>query len=744
MTLKYMQGFETMRDDSDLRAQGWAPNPSKATTKNVALIPSVTSLSGISLRPMGPFQSPISTTANWGAAAANDFGYFNTGITVNQAWNAGGVTLGFGAKFNSGSTVSYGSGSTSNPNQTCFDGTRYWAIQYNTTNGTYNICYSTNLQTWTLTPSQPSATIGPVSTINYMGGGVIAVIGNPSSSSITAYYTSNLGSTWSSQVFATSGGITSTTYGTAIGTGNSIYPHIVLGVVYQGSYPSYNIGNLMVGTLGGTMTAAIALVGVYCTTYMHPRVTNGLVLIGVDNNSGPTTTLYTATASSTSLNQSSAWSTATLTNVATDIAYNPNSNLWVYTTTSGIYSFPNTGAVGTAVAPTGSVTCTQRYSTVGMTGIYWTGTQMVAVGQQGHIVTSPDGITWTETSGHILSTGVANTDWRSLLYDGSQYVLFSDSTSGVVATTPDLVTNYVVQYAQESAEVITSISSGVLGSGLISGGAPSATTGQWALTAGSGGPLFLQVGPASAGSRPVALDSYEVGGAGLTGSVSTSSLYHYYELHYVKAAGTNSFTCSLYVDSNLVGTSSIVQISTTSDTTSLFVIAFQRNGVFTAFDDIYVTLDDGVANTNQGPLGIVNIVARRPNTDVQDQWTAVGSAGSNSLSADQSALSSQSSNYVQTYVNGNKDIYSSTNTLPANYNVKAVSVEGYFAKGGTSNAAVNLGLESGSVEVDTSNVTLISNTPTYVSNIVENDPNVSAAWTPTTVVASKIVINKVS
>jgi hypothetical protein len=57
---------------------------------------------------------------------------------------------------------------------------------------------------------------------------------------------------------------------------------------------------------------------------------------------------------------------------------------------------------------------------------------------------------------------------------------------------------------------------------------------------------------------------------------------------------------------------------------------------------------------------------------------------------------------------------------------------------------VNLGLESGSVEVDTSTVTLTSNTPAFVSNIVENDPNVSAAWTPTTVVASKIVINKVS
>jgi hypothetical protein len=739
MTLKYMQGFETMRDDSDLRAQGWAPNPSKATTKNVALIPSVTALSGISLRPMGPFQSPTSSTANWGAAAANDFGYFNTGITVNQAWNAGGVTLGFGAKFNSGSTIYYGAGTSSNPNQVCFDGTHYWAIQNNA--GFSYVAYSTNLQTWTTCPSQP--TLDSSSTaIAYMGNGVICVIGTATSSLlITASYTSNMGSTWSSQQLVSDSGYPGTMTGTAIGSTNSTYPHVVVGVTTESSSTAYGNGGLFVGTLGGTMTQVATVTSENTYSTMKPRINGGLVSVGIYTTS--ISTLYTATASNSSLNTAGAWSTASLTGYATDIVYNPVSNIWVYTTTAGIYSFPNTGAVGTAVAPTGSPTCTQRYSTAGMCGIIWTGTQLVAIGQAGHIITSPDGITWTETGGHILPVG-STFNWQNWLYDNTQYVLFSDSSSGIIATTPDCVTNYVVQYAMESAEVSTAITSSVLGSGLISGGAPSATTGQWALTAGSGGPLFLQVGPASSGSRPIALDEYEVGSAGFSGSVSTTPLYHYYELHYVKATGTNSFTCSLYIDGNLIGTSTSVQISSTSDTTSLFIICFQRNGVFTAFDDIYVTLDDGVANTNQGPLGIVNIVARRPNTDVQDQWSAVGSAGSNSLSADQSALSSQSSNYVQTYVNGNKDIYSSTNTLPANYNVKAVSVEGYFAKGGTTNAAVNLGLESGSVEVDTSTVTLTSNTPTYVSNIVENDPNVSAAWTPTTVVASKIVINKVS
>jgi hypothetical protein len=62
MTLKYMQGFETMRDDSDLRAQAWTSNPSKLTTRNVAFIPSVTGVAGFSLRPLGQQMTSVITT----------------------------------------------------------------------------------------------------------------------------------------------------------------------------------------------------------------------------------------------------------------------------------------------------------------------------------------------------------------------------------------------------------------------------------------------------------------------------------------------------------------------------------------------------------------------------------------------------------------------------------------------------------------------------------------------------------
>lgn len=82
MSLKYMQGFETARDDSDLRLQGWSVSPQAPTTKKVTFAPSVTNVPGTSLRPVGAFQSSAASSATWGAAADQTWGYYNTGYTV--------------------------------------------------------------------------------------------------------------------------------------------------------------------------------------------------------------------------------------------------------------------------------------------------------------------------------------------------------------------------------------------------------------------------------------------------------------------------------------------------------------------------------------------------------------------------------------------------------------------------------------------------------------------------------------
>jgi hypothetical protein len=50
MTLKYMQGFETMRDDSDFRLQGFILAPS---AQRIVPIPSFTGVGGTSIHSLG-------------------------------------------------------------------------------------------------------------------------------------------------------------------------------------------------------------------------------------------------------------------------------------------------------------------------------------------------------------------------------------------------------------------------------------------------------------------------------------------------------------------------------------------------------------------------------------------------------------------------------------------------------------------------------------------------------------------
>jgi hypothetical protein len=748
MTLKYMQGFETMQDDSDLRAMGWAPNPSKSTTRNVVTVPSVTGLTGLSLRPQGAFQSPLSGTASGGAAAANDWGYFNTGITVNQAWNAGGVTLGFGARFNGGVAASYGqtynSSVSYNANSTaCWDGSKYWAIK--AVGSTYNVATSPDLMNWTVTAAQPAGGTDNVTNIYYMGSGVVAIIRTlTSQTSYTAYYTSNNGSSWATQTLGT--GTSGLVLGAGMATGNATYPH----AIFVGtSVANSGGGTLYVGTLGGTMTSIASVTGNssgwigYAT---RPRTIGNLIVINSCQNG--TTSFFTATASNANLNTAGAWSTATqATSPIMDIAYNATSNLWILVGYQGIYTVPNSGAAGTPVALTGALTLTTRYSGTTMQNIWQVGTTMVANGQSGKILTSADGgITWVDSGGHILANNVANQAWGCAIYDGTRYVLFSDAVTGLIATTPDLQTNFQCVYAMESSEVVQAIATTVVGTGLYPAvSAPSSTTGQWTQPAQA--TSYMVIGSQASNARPVAINRNDTGASIFTGSLSAvPGSYHYYELHYVKSAGTvNTFTMSIYVDGSLIGTASAATaFAPTSDTTSLLVASFQRNGIWTAFDDMYVTLDDGVANTLQGPVGIINIVAQRPETDVQAQWVKTGSAASNSLSVNQTALSSQSANYVTSNNAGDKDLYSTTDVIPAGYTPKAMQVEAYYTKTSTTAPVVSTGIVSGGVEVDGTQVTISNATPTYVSQVVERNPNGSAAWTSSTVNAAQFANNHVS
>jgi hypothetical protein len=363
---------------------------------------------------------------------------------------------------------------------------------------------------------------------------------------------------------------------------------------------------------------------------------------------------------------------------------------------------------------------------------------MVAVGLQGHIITSPDGLAWTESGGHIIPVGTSGTDWRSAFYDGSQYVLCSDATTGVIATTPDMQTNFQSKYIMDPTETVPGTNYAYYYPGLLC--TATAVTSATAFTTGTN-MICVGVNAAASGARVVGIsyssNAYETA----TSSVPTSTLTHYYEIVGISSSGTtNGFTLYMYIDGVLVTTGTAVrQLTGPTDTVYNFVITLGRSSRFTQIDDLYFTLNDGQGLV--GPIGVINIVAQRPETDIQAQWVKTGSASSNSGSVNQSALSSQSSNYVSSSNAGDKDIYGTTDVLPQGYTPKAIMTEAFFTKTSTTVPTVSLGTLSGSTEVDGTGVSITGATATYVNQIVERDPNGNAAWTAYGVNSAKFVLN---
>lgn len=743
MSLPFFNGFDTCAADSDLRAQGWVNGP---TVRPAAFVPSLSSFSGKALALVGA--SAVGNATAPGAAGAKDVGYKATGFTVRQAWDAGGATLGMAARFNSGQSASYASGQAGSNFGVAHDGTRYWALR--NIAGAFAICTSTDLANWTATPTQPSgAVLNITTTISHMGSGLIAVIPTKAALQLVVYYTSDQGTTWNTMNL---GGTGASTYTVAVGcaTGNATYPHAFVAISYiNGStaswYATYvgTVGGTTFGPVNGTANATAASVG-------KPRILgNILFLLGQHFNQR----IFCANVTGGSFNVGAGWVNGVSTNVGglLDIAYVASSNLYVVVNSIGIWTIPNSnGSSGTPANLPASFTATQRYSTVGMNNVWWNSAAslLVATGASGHIVTSPDGITWTELGPKILPVGISGTDWRVSIYDGSKYALFSDSGSGIVAVSPDLLTGYECKYATEYGES-TSGAQSSLGFVGVSGGTLAST---FTIAGGVG----VVAGAINGTDRPINVYSYASPASGMfvspfnVSTVTPTSFYpnpltHYYEVQLVKDPATvNNFFVALYVDGSLLGqTAASTPIGTgTSDTTTTLAIQVPRSNQWTVFDDMYCTLDDGTGTV--GPVGPSYMVVRRPTSDTTAQWTKDGAEASNAAAVSALALSS-TNGYVQTTTDGAKDVYASTDTLPASgYRVKGVAVEGYFARMSAGSPVVTIGATISGVEVDSANITVSSAAYTFAQKILEKNPNGNVNWTTTTAAQVSSVINKLS
>jgi hypothetical protein len=119
--------------------------------------------------------------------------------------------------------------------------------------------------------------------------------------------------------------------------------------------------------------------------------------------------------------------------IATSIAFNGTEFCAVYsgvTTSSGEYAGCNivvTGTDGVVWKPSSIVSAP-------WTKVIWTGSQFVALAQDGHIGTSPDGKTWAVTD--PLNIG---TFWADIVYTGTKYVAVGGINWFVGAESSDLV-----------------------------------------------------------------------------------------------------------------------------------------------------------------------------------------------------------------------------------------------------------------------------------------------------------------
>jgi hypothetical protein len=734
MTLKYMQGYETSRQDSDLRLQGYVTTLGGAVG---GFVPSTTGTNGYGLVQLSAAGSPQGNIPGQNATYPNVGGYA-PGITINQGWNAGGFTLGFSARSNSGTQITI---APTNQLQLVFDGTYYWAIVYNGTS--YLLAKSTNLNTWTIVSNQPAA-LSASAVVSFMGGGVIMV--SPcSGASPIAYFSSNGGLGWSSQTIGS--GATGPFWIKGCATGNATYPHCI---VVDNNGASTGVG-IFIGTLGGTMTEVVTMpssgsLANFCQP--RPRIVNGyLIAIAAGY-------VCAATATSSTLNTSAAWtggSSGYGFSGLTDFAYNASSNLWVFTSASSsspyILTVPNTGSSGTPIPPTGSVTITSRYTTTTMNAIQVNSSAvMTAFGASGTILQSTNGTSWTSIT-NIGSSLACN--YTNVIYDGTNYVLTTGTVGGFVATTPDCSTNYQLVYVSDKTPSGTA-SAAFDGFTIWPVSSAPVNNTAWPQTNSFVVPV-LSISAVSSGVITYYLN-YVTYASGAntniyTGTVSaTQSSTHYYEMKFVAdTSNGNKFFIKLYVDGQLVTTSSssYLMANTSTDSTTVMVISpIPRGQQVSQVDDMYLTLDNGSGLT--GPLGPINIIARHATTDVQDQWSKTGTASSNSASVTESAYSSSSPNYISVSTDGSKDIYSSSTSLPNGYQILANEVEGYF-KASAGTPTVSVGILSNATETDSAQVTVSSTTtPSFVSVIAEKDPNGNVAWTNTSVVASKITVNKIS
>lgn len=768
MSLVMMEGFEATFDQSDLTYQkGWMLSQSLTISGNTSVgVPSRTGIAGTGLMLKGPYSN--SAAMPMATANAPDFGMNALNESVYAAWQSGGFCVGVNGTFNKVSQLEI---APYYSNQIVYDGVlNYWAIGL--LNGTTpQVMYSTDLKTWTATQAQPPG-LKAYSSLTVYGNGATTQVHvfnnnygrNTGQVQEAPYGTSNNGVTWTQELGSVNWG-TLQAYGAMTASTNASDP---IGAMIVDGNTNCAMPTLVTGVgANGVVWGAgyySSTSGVSSTNY-YPvwsmaKTKQGMMFWTAFSPTPSALVPYAPTSQAstwlmTQSNWGNQWIAPNISAAQTDICYFAAGNMFVSVGYGGIYTIPSPGAAGTPTVPTGTWINPLNIGT----GVIWAvdtnGTIVVAAGQDpvtgnGCIWTSTDGLNWSKQD-RFLWSGVGGTTFTGVLWDGHQFILTGQLNAAVIATSPDGL-NWSVVYYPDYAEQTVASTASLLGvyAGTPSNGAYvpwSAASNQFvgagvlpAAVSGVGNNAARVVTPTliQGNATPVAQSP--------TASVPLNSgLSHFYEFIFTAVPGSpNQFTAQWAIDSGIIGPlngGNPIQLAGSSDVgvAQLFV-NLPRNGQFTVIDDVYVTNMTTDAAGAQGQIGTINIINDPFSGDVSDQFSSSAATGSHASVVNTSF--SNSSGYIYSATQGQQDVYSTNPTIPANYRVQAVMVEGYFAKYAGAGANGAVGVKSGSASATGSQGAGTGFQTGYSQLIQTTDPATNAAWTSAGLQAMKVTVTK--
>lgn len=115
-------------------------------------------------------------------------------------------------------------------------------------------------------------------------------------------------------------------------------------------------------------------------------------------------------------------------------------------------------------------------------------------------------------------------------------------------------------------------------------------------------------------------------------------------------------------------------------------------------DDFYFLDNSGGANNAR--LGPIQITTRAPTTDVETEWTAVGSAGTHASIVSQLSPNTPNAPYLQANVEGKVDSFTSNTVLPNDNVIFGVQQVAYARKGDLDDRALGITVQTSGGEVE--------------------------------------------